>query len=428
MNKLVKYSAAALFAAGLFGMSTQTAHAATGYQRLTHNAYAYNVKGQRANKKLYRKGSRVRVIGSITLNGKKYNIISGNVYIKASNFRKARANANADLGEGYETSLIRNSYVYNSKGQRIKGMKLRKGHSVTYYGQPVRIRGKKYVLIGANQYVRSCNVLLSYDGPTGSDSLNHTHHNAATSTPKRNSSNNSTSTGALSSSSANGSKQSNSSNSTTNSSSSSSSSKSDTSKTDSNKKDTNKKDSNKQTPSKSDSKTSSKSTDNKGTKDDTKNTGAKATSADYEALSDAIIKSQEADKWFASYPKQKALDDATNNGRQYLTFHNTFGQNDYSTKEIQDAIAAINTAINNLDSDAVRAEIPQVTVKNGVWDWTPDKIQQALDVVNKIYGSKDAHIVKGVKGHSMTEIVCIDAYGTPRSFLLNEYGKAVYAN
>ena len=238
MNKLVKYSAAALFAAGLFGMSTQTAHAATGYQRLTHNAYAYNVKGQRANKKLYRKGSRVRVIGSITLNGKKYNIISGNVYIKASNFRKARANANADLGEGYETSLIRNSYVYNSKGQRIKGMKLRKGHSVTYYGQPVRIRGKKYVLIGANQYVRSCNVLLSYDGPTGSDSLNHTHHNAATSTPKRNSSNNSTSTGASSSSSANGSKQSNSSNSTTNSSSSSSSSKSDTSKTDSNKKDT----------------------------------------------------------------------------------------------------------------------------------------------------------------------------------------------
>lgn len=42
--------------------------------------------------------------------------------------------------------------------------------------------------------------------------------------------------------------------------------------------------------------------------------------------------------------------------------------------------------------------------------------------------SKDAHILGGVKGHSMTEIVCIDAYGTPRSFLLNEYGKAVYAN
>ena len=423
MNKLVKYSAAMLLTAGLFGMSTQTAHAATGYQRLTHNAYAYNYTGQRANKKLYRKGSRVKVIGSIELNGKKYNIISGNVYIKASNFRKAKTST--DLGDGYETSLIRNSYVYNFKGQRIKGMKLRKNHSVTYYGSPVRIRGKKYVLIGANQYVRSCNVLLSYDGPTGSDSLNHTHHNTASSTTKRNSASNSTSTGV---SSANSSNTGNSSSSTTNSNSSSSSSKSDTNKKDTNKKDTNKKDSNKQTPSKSDSKTSSKSTDNKGTKDDTKNTGAKATSADYEALSDAIIKSQEADKWFASYPKQKALDDATNNGRQYLTFHNTFGHNDYSAKEIQDAITAINTAINSLDSDAVRAKIPQVTVKNGVWDWTPDKIQQALDVVNEIYGSKDAHIVKGVKGHSMTEIVCIDAYGTPRSFLLNEYGKAVYAN
>lgn len=419
MKRFYKYAAFAVIAASLMG-ADQTVNAATGYQRLTHNAYAYNYTGQRANKKLYRKGSRVKVIGSIELNGKKYNIISGNIYIKASNFKKARTNTNADLSDGYETSLIRNSYVYNSKGQRIKGMKLRKNHSITYYGQPIRIHGKKYVMIGANQYVRSCNVLLAYDGPMGSDSMNHTHHNTATGTTKRNSSNNSTSTGVSNSSSANSSTTGNNSSSTTNSNSSSSSSKSDTNKKDTNKKDTNKKDSNKQTPS--------KSTDNKNTKNDNKNTGAKATNADYEALSDAIIKSQEADKWFASYPKQKALDDATNNARQYLTFHNTFGHNDYSAKEIQDAIAAINTAINNLDSDAVRAEIPQVTVKNGVWDWTPDKIQQALDVVNEIYGSKDAHIVKGVKGHSMTEIVCIDAYGTPRSFLLNEYGKAVYAN
>lgn len=425
MKRFYKYAASAVMAASLFGMSAQTVNAATSYQRLTHNAYAYNYNGQRANKKLYRKGSKVKVIGSITLNGKKYNIISGNVYIKISNFKKARNNVNADLGDGYETSLIRNSYVYNSRGQRIKGMKLHKNHSVTYYGQPVRIRGKKYVLIGANQYVRSCNVLLSYDGPTRSNGLNHTHHKTATTnTTIRNSSNTSTSNTFSSNSSTNSSNTGNSNSSTANSSSSNSSSKSDTT----NKKDTNKKDSNKQTSSKSDSKTPSKSTDNKNTKDDTKNTGAKATSTDYEALTDAIIKSQEADKWFASYPKQKALDDATNKGRQYLTFHNTFGQNDYSAKEIQDAIVAINTAINNLDGDAVRAKIPQVTVKNGVWDWTPDKIQQALDVVNEIYGSKDAHIVKGVKGHSMNEIVCIDAYGTPRSFLLNEYGKAVYAN
>lgn len=82
MNKLVKYSAAALIAAGLFGVAGQSVNAATGYQRLTHNAYAYNYNGQRANRKLYRKGSKVRVIGSITLNdGKKYNIIQGNIYV-----------------------------------------------------------------------------------------------------------------------------------------------------------------------------------------------------------------------------------------------------------------------------------------------------------------------------------------------------------
>ena len=65
MNKLVKYSTAALLTAGLFGMNTQTTNAATSHRRLTHNAYAYNYNGQRANKKLYRKGSRVKVIGTI---------------------------------------------------------------------------------------------------------------------------------------------------------------------------------------------------------------------------------------------------------------------------------------------------------------------------------------------------------------------------
>lgn len=421
MNKLVKYSTAALLTAGLFGMNTQTTNAATGYQRLTHNAYAYNYNGQRANKKLYRKGSKVKVIGSIELNGKKYNIISGNVYIKASNFKKARTNASDDLGDGYETSLLRNSYVYNRKGQRIKGMKLHKNHSITYYGQPVRIRGKKYVLIGENQYVRSSNVLLSYDGPTGSNSMNHTHHNTATSTPKRNSStSNSTLSNTSSSSSANSSNTS-SNDSTTNSSSSSSSSKSDLSK-----KDTNKEDANKQNSSNSDPKTPSKSTDNKDSKDSSKNTDAKATSADYEALTDAIVKSQDADQWFASYSKRKALDDATNKGYDYLTFHNLF-KNDYSAKEIQAAITAINTAEKNLDGNAERAKLPQVAVKSGAWDWTDDEKQQALNVANEIWGSKDAHIVEGVNGYSITRIALTDPNGTIRSYPLNQYGKPIYA-
>ena len=67
MNKLVKCSAAALLAASLFGFGGQFINAATGYQRLTHNAYAYTYNGKSANAKLYKKGSKVKVIGSINL-------------------------------------------------------------------------------------------------------------------------------------------------------------------------------------------------------------------------------------------------------------------------------------------------------------------------------------------------------------------------
>lgn len=128
---------------------------------------------------------------------------------------------------------------------------------------------------------------------------------------------------------------------------------------------------------------------------------------------------------YASYSKRKALDDATNKGRQYLTFHSSFDKNDYSAQEIQTAITAINTAINNLDGNVERAKLPQIAVKNGVWDWTPDEIQQALNIANKIWGSKDAHIVKG---HSITKIVLTDPFGTIRSYPLNEYGKRIYAD
>ena len=154
MNKLVKCSAAALLAASLFGFGGQSVNAATGYQRLTHNAYAYTYNGKSANAKLYKKGSKVKVIGSIKLKGKKYNIISGNVYINASNFAKRRSRN--VLGDGYETQLLHNSYVYNAKGQRIKGTKLRKGHSVTCYGNPIRIHGKSmFKLVMVNSYAQA---------------------------------------------------------------------------------------------------------------------------------------------------------------------------------------------------------------------------------------------------------------------------------
>ena len=367
MNKLVKCSAATLLAASLFGFGGQFVNAATGYQRLTHNAYAYTYNGKSANAKLYKKGSKVKVIGSIKLKGKKYNIISGNVYIKASNFAKRRSRN--VLGDGYETQLLHNSYVYNAKGQRIKGTKLRKGHSVTCYGNPIRIHGKKYVQIGNGQFVRSSNVLLSYNGPTGSDSLNHTHHNASSNTSSTNKGN-----------------------STTNKSTSGSST---TDKKDQSKPDTGKKDSDKKDQSKSDSKTPSKSGDTKNS--DKPNKVDLPTQADYNALSDAIIMARRAGYQMSSYAKKKIYDSAVEKANYYKEFRDYSGNN-ISGADVRKVTSDLNAAVAGLDWKKEIAKFPTITVeidKNGKrkWNWTPKAEQQVLKVVNEIYGSTDAHFL-----------------------------------
>lgn len=367
MNKLVKCSAATLLAASLFGFGGQFVNAATGYQRLTHNAYAYTYNGKSANAKLYKKGSKVKVIGSIKLKGKKYNIISGNVYINASNFAKRRSRN--VLGDGYETQLLHNSYVYNAKGQRIKGTKLRKGHSVTCYDNPIRIHGKKYVQIGNGQFVRSSNVLLSYNGPTGSDSLNHTHHNASSNTSSTNKGN-----------------------STTNKSTSGSST---TDKKDQSKPDTGKKDSDKKDQSKSDSKTPSKSGDTKNS--DKPNKVDLPTQADYNALSDAIIMARRAGYQMSSYAKKKIYDSAMEKANYYIEFRDYSGNN-ISGADVRKVTSDLNAAVAGLDWKKEIAKFPTITVeidKNGKrkWNWTPKAEQQVLKVVNEIYGSTDAHFL-----------------------------------
>lgn len=359
MNKLVKCSAAALLAASLFGFGGQFVNAATGYQRLTHNAYAYTYNGKSANAKLYKKGSKVKVIGSIKLKGKKYNIISGNVYIKASNFAKRRSRN--VLGDGYETQLLHNSYVYNAKGQRIKGTKLRKGHSVTCYGNPIRIHGKKYVQIGNGQFVRSSNVLLSYNGPTGSDSLNHTHHNASSNTSSTNKGN-----------------------STTNKSTSGSST---TDKKDQSKPDTGKKD--------SDKKDQSKSGDTKNS--DKPNKVDLPTQADYNALSDAIIMARRAGYQMSSYAKKKIYDSAMEKANYYIEFRDYSGNN-ISGADVRKVTSDLNAAVAGLDWKKEIAKFSTITVeidKNGKrkWNWTPKAEQQVLKVVNEIYGSTNAHFL-----------------------------------
>ena len=374
MKKIYKYYAAALVAASLFGLNAQTANASTGYQRLTHNAYAYNYNGKRANHKLYRKGSRVNVIGSITLNGKKYNIIAGNLYIKAVNFNSKKFSAITDLSDGYETTLLHNAYIYNSKGQRVKGKKLLKNHDITYYGKILKIKGKKYVQIGDNQYVRSSNVLLAYDGPISSDSPN----KAQNSTSKQNNtSNNVKQNSAKTDSRTN-----------TTSSNNSSSSKPDVNS------------SNKQNNQSTNANQNSNKTNTPTNQ--TPNTNW-ATDADYNELSQAIQKADvlKSVAYDSTFDKQKAYLNAMQQA-EYCSLDRSSATIKHSSTEVQNIISNLNNAVANLDGRAIKAKMPKVTILGKLdgteeYIWNPTTKQQALDIANQIHGSTDAHFINNTQ-------------------------------
>lgn len=347
MNKIYKYSATALVAASLFALSAQTANAATGYQRLTHNAYAYTYTGKRANHRLYRKGNRVKVIGSIELNGKKYNIIAGNLYIKAANFSSKKTATTTDLGDGYETTMLHNAYIYNSKGKRVRGKKLLKNHDITYYGKVLMIKGKKYVQIGDNQYVRSSNVLLAYDGPISSNSNVNRHATNC-------SSNNDTSIN--SNNSTNNSKNNNVVNNTANS----------------------------QNGSKS-SKTNQTNTD-------------VATDTDFEALSLAIQKAEATKYYDATFARAQAYHQAKEAAEVLMVNHKHpyKYQPVITAAEVHAATANVEAAAANLDGDAEYDKMPNVKIERATdgdikYDWTPAQKQLVLDIANEIHGSTDAH-------------------------------------
>lgn len=376
-----------MVAASLFGLNAQTANASTGYQRLTHNAYAYNYNGKRANHKLYRKGSRVNVIGSIILNGKKYNIIAGNLYIKAVNFNSKKFSATTDLSDGYETTLLHNAYIYNSKGQRVRGKKLLKNHDITYYGKVLKIKGKKYVQIGDNQYVRSSNVLLAYDGPISSDSPN----KAQNSTSKQNNtSNNVKQNSAKIDSRTN-----------TTSSNNSSSSKPDVNS------------SNKQNNQSTNANQNSNKTNTPTNQ--TPNTNW-ATDADYNELSQAIQKADvlKSVAYDSTFDKQKAYLNAMQQA-EYCSLDRSSATIKHSSTEVQNIISNLNNAVANLDGRAIKAKMPKVTILGKLdgteeYIWNPTTKQQALDIANQIHGSTDAHFINN------TQIGLTDGDGYVQTF------------
>ncbi|WEV71297.1 SLAP domain-containing protein [Lactobacillus sp. ESL0785] len=128
-------------------------------QTLLHNAYLYDENGKRVNKVVLKAGSIVKTYGTQEINGQSYFVLKNQghkYYLAAGNIT------------GIKQKLTRNAYIYNKNGKRIGKTLLKKGAQFTTYGDPVKIGGKQYFIVGAGQYVKAVNFGLTTNTSTPS--------------------------------------------------------------------------------------------------------------------------------------------------------------------------------------------------------------------------------------------------------------------
>ncbi|WEV43317.1 SLAP domain-containing protein [Lactobacillus sp. ESL0684] len=113
-------------------------------KKLKHNAYVYNQHGKRIGKKVIRKNQSVMVLGTKTINGKKYYTLGNDQYLRVSNFA------------GIEARLTHNAYIYDQNGKRLGKKVLRKKSLVKTYGTKT-IKNKKYGILSHGGYVKLSN-------------------------------------------------------------------------------------------------------------------------------------------------------------------------------------------------------------------------------------------------------------------------------
>ena len=119
---------------------------------LMHNAYLYDETGKRANKITLGVGSVLTTYGTKTINGKVYYIL---VDKGAKNKVYYVAAGNIDHST---RKLKHNAYIYNQFGKRVKKTGVyKKGKLIKTFGAAVKIRGKKYFIIGKNRFVKAAN-------------------------------------------------------------------------------------------------------------------------------------------------------------------------------------------------------------------------------------------------------------------------------
>ncbi len=115
-------------------------------KKIKHNAYLYDQNGIRANGLVINAGSNVDVVSQKVVNKKLYYVLEDGLYIAAGNI------------DAKKLKLKHNAYVYSKYGNRLGKKVLKKRKSIKAYGNPVKIKGKKYYTITTSKFVKKANV------------------------------------------------------------------------------------------------------------------------------------------------------------------------------------------------------------------------------------------------------------------------------
>ena len=118
---------------------------------LMHNAYLYDNTGNRANQIILKIGSKLMTCGKTTINGRNFYVLND----------KANSNIKYYIAAGNVDPVVRklkhNAYLYNQYGDRKNKKVLKKGSTVKTYGDPVKIKNKKYYIVDKNRFVKKAN-------------------------------------------------------------------------------------------------------------------------------------------------------------------------------------------------------------------------------------------------------------------------------
>ncbi|AWM75164.1 BspA family leucine-rich repeat surface protein [Lactobacillus kullabergensis] len=118
---------------------------------LMHNAYLYDNTGTRANQIILKIGSKLKTCGKTTINGRNFYVLND----------KGNSNIKYYIAAGNVDSVVRkikhNAYIYNQYGDRQNKKVLKKGSTAKTYGDPIKIKNKKYYIVDKNRFVKKAN-------------------------------------------------------------------------------------------------------------------------------------------------------------------------------------------------------------------------------------------------------------------------------